>query len=574
MARQKAQVRRSQLITTYGVGAMIAVENESFMIAGIDRWDATNAPEIHEPRLERELGVQMFRLPAANDHDDVPMVRFPRYQSCPSCRRLDKFNHIASYKTNVCADCGVALVPSRFVTVCTNGHIDDFPYFQWLHTGEATENREHQMRIDSTGETSTLNSIVLNCSCGVTPRSLDGAFSKHALQGIRRCYGGRPWLGEEDATQCREVLRTVLRGASNAWFPVVHSSISIPPWSEAAFARLSRYWGTLQFIDDDVSLRKVIEGRKIADGVEVTVDDLIQAVRQRKAQTGAVTDDGQTVLRDQEFEALSHERLETSREQEFVCEPPASLGRLTTSWLSQVMLVRRLREVRALKEFTRLHPPSAADPRERRAPLSLERENWLPAIEVNGEGVFLRLHDDKVGEWERLPAVEARARLIDKSYRATFENRDAPPDRTITPRFLLAHTLAHALINQWSLDCGYPAASLRERLYVSDSFVAFLIYTATSDSAGSLGGVVSLAETEQLDTTLGAAIRNAAWCSADPLCIEAESTGVDALNLAACHACLLLPEVSCEESNLLLDRAMLVGTPLNPSIGFFASMLS
>ena len=138
---------------------------------------------------------------------------------------------------------------------------------------------------------------------------------------------------------------------------------------------------------------------------------------------------------------------------------------------------------------------------------------------------------------------------------------------------MLVHSLAHALITQWALDCGYPAASLRERLYVSDEMAGFLIYTATSDSAGSLGGIVGLAENGDLDDLISEALREASWCSSDPLCIESEGGGVDALNLAACHACLLLPEVSCEEMNVLLDRALLVGTADNPSMAFFAELL-
>jgi hypothetical protein len=101
-----------------------------------------------------------------------------------------------------------------------------------------------------------------------------------------------------------------------------------------------------------------------------------------------------------------------------------------------------------------------------------------------------------------------------------------------------------------------------------------LIYTATTDAAGSLGGVVGQAEPERLDSALEQALARVSWCSADPLCIEADATGVDSLNLAACHACVLLPEVSCEEMNLLLDRGLLVGTPEDPAIGYFSTLVA
>ena len=253
--------------------------------------------------------------------------------------------------------------------------------------------------------------------------------------------------------------------------------------------------------------------------------------------------------------------------------PPEKTGALAGQWFSQVMLVKRLREVRALQEFTRLLPPGPADPPERRAPLSASRADWLPGFDVTGEGVFLRLDDTRLALWEANGRVQERVAAINANYRKSFAERDKDPDREITPRLVLLHTFAHALINQWALECGYPASALRERLYSSEHMAGILIYTATSDSAGSLGGVISLAEGSRLDFAVQEAIVRSAWCSSDPLCVEAEAAGVDSLNLAACHACVLLAEVSCEERNVLLDRGLLVGLPDNPEVGFFADML-
>jgi hypothetical protein len=116
------------------------------------------------------------------------------------------------------------------------------------------------------------------------------------------------------------------------------------------------------------------------------------------------------------------------------------------------------------------------------------------------------------------------------------------------------------LINEWSLDGGYPAAALRERLYAYENMAGVLIYTATSDSAGSLGGLVAQGEIDSLASSLPAAFERAGWCSNDPLCMESEASGADSVNLAACHACVLLPETSCETNNSFLDRALLVST--------------
>jgi len=183
----------------------------------------------------------------------------------------------------------------------------------------------------------------------------------------------------------------------------------------------------------------------------------------------------------------------------------------------------------------------------------------------------MKLRTDRLQAWEARAEVMARAGKIDENNRRRVQALGGGANRAITPRFLLVHTLAHMLINQWALECGYPAASLRERIYVSDSMAGLLLYTATSDSAGSLGGVVAQSKAERLAASLLDGLGQAAWCSGDPLCIEADAQGVDSLNLAACHACVLLPEVSCEEMNLFLDRAMLVGTIDAPSLGYFQS---
>ena len=236
------------------------------------------------------------------------------------------------------------------------------------------------------------------------------------------------------------------------------------------------------------------------------------------------------------------------------------------------MLVKRLREVRVLQTFARVEPPGFSGVYAR-PPLFDSNPGWLPAIEVIGEGVFMRPIADRLKAWEDREDVKARAAILNENYRRRCAARQVEPDRVITSRFVLLHSLAHALILQWSLDSGYPTASLRERLYVSKSMAGIMIYTATSDSAGSLGGIIAQAEADRLDTALRQAVTNSAWCSADPLCIEADCAGVDSLNLAACHACNLLPEVSCEEMNLFLDRATLIGLPGHRNLGFFADLL-
>ena len=564
----KGSVRRGQLVTTYGVGALVALEEESFIVAGIDRWQV-NDPNIHEPRLERLLDVHGFVLPPATENGrDIPVFRFPVWCSCPVCSRLNEHRFFTTFDNNRCNTCNANLAPTRFVVCCAKGHIDDFPYFAWVHAGAGSTGNSHQLTIRAGGTSASLRDIEISCSCGLS-KSMEGAFGKNVLREIGyRCSGNRPWLGGSREL-CTETPRTFQRGASKVWFPTVYSSISIPPWSEGAFRLLNRYWSALEHAPDD-ALVPILTGMGIARGTPYSVDDLVLAVQQRRGENTG--EDRTTDIRWQEYEALTKGKAEADIDQEFVCIPSEGGNDLAASWFDRVMVVKRLREVRALQSFTRVTPHLSGETPDRRAQIYETSPGWLPAIEVRGEGVFLELNAEKLRGWESDQDVVARAKKVNDNYMR--RSVGSVPGRVITPRLLLIHTLAHVLITQWSLDCGYPAASLRERLYVSDRMAGLLIYTATSDSAGSLGGVVAQAGPSRLDEALREGIGRAAWCSADPLCIESDATGVDALNLAACHACSLLPEVSCEEMNLFLDRGMLIGTPTKRKLGFFAELIT
>jgi hypothetical protein len=251
-------------------------------------------------------------------------------------------------------------------------------------------------------------------------------------------------------------------------------------------------------------------------------------------------------------------------------------------YVSHVVRVVRLREVRAISAFTRIEPPAMASPGGpvRHAPIQVTRHNWLPAVEVRGEGIFLALAEKKLNRWENSKTVIERAEDIHFRYRTDWQSRTGntgQPPRKITARFLLLHTLAHVLMRQLALECGYSSASLRERLYVGDDptlMSGILIYTATSDSDGTLGGLVRQGLSGRMADLLYAAVKSAEWCSSDPLCIEGVGAIAGGFNNAACHACVLAPETSCEEYNQFLDRAMLVGTPSTPGIGFFGPMLA
>ena len=230
-------------------------------------------------------------------------------------------------------------------------------------------------------------------------------------------------------------------------------------------------------------------------------------------------------------------------------------------------------EVRALYGFTRIATQQELDlgivtPQEV-APLTRSAPTWVPAYESHGEGIFLRFLEEPLQEWERSAAVRERNDLFMQAHRAWRKSRNFEKVDEGYPgmRFVLLHSFAHALMRQIVLDCGYAAASIRERLYCrppgasGGPMAGVLLYTAATDSEGTLGGLVSLGEPAVLGRNIAQALESMKTCASDPLCAERkpELSG-RTIHGAACHACLFAPETSCECGNRYLDRNVLVST--------------
>lgn len=571
MARSSvAEARRSQLVSTYGVGALFPAEDESFMLVGLDDWNERFCPEVSQPRLARSLGVRTFRMPPSGGRGakDLPVVRFPRMHHCASCKRLDYLNKFCGWDDHVCHDCQRTLTPSRFVICCPNGHIDDFPYFAWVHRGqEVPEGNAHKLSMRTRGQSSSLKDIVISCSCGVASRTMAGSFGSHAMGGVVNCAGQRPWLRNSAPQDCEHLPRTLQRGSSNVWFASVRSALSIPPWSEGVHKILGQYWPVLAAMPAE-SLESTLNTMQIPTSSGIPAAELVTAILEMRGEAGGeVPTDSD--LRAEEYQALVLGRPEMDPHQQFVCTPVRDLPDEARELIEAASEVSRLREVRALEGFTRVTPGGEEGGSGRMSALSREMPSWLPAIEVLGEGVFLQIREDRLKEWEVSRFALDRAAAINASFEVRAKQFGAAEATTVTPREILLHSFAHVLLTELSLDAGYPVASLRERVYSGAGQAGILIYTASSDSAGSLGGLSAQSEGDRIWAVVQSAVRRSGWCSSDPVCIESTGSGADALNLAACHACVLLPETSCERMNRVLDRAILVGRPPTPEEGFF-----
>lgn len=542
------KLRPSQVITTFGPGAVVDLPDDSVMIAGIDDWPP--GPVISEHRLERALDVAGFRAPAIKKFGgDIPCVRFPRTLICAKC------GLIGSRKK--CASCSGETYPARIIVICPAGHADEFPWSWWVHRGQAC--KRGGLRLINQGNTAALADLIIRCDTCKRQRSLAGALGTQAFE-QHTCRGHRPWLIGAEPEQCDRKPRSVLRGASNVYFSSLLSALSIPPWSNPIQRALDLHWQTLRFIPE-AALTPVIAS--LPDFAGFNIQDVLRAIQERHASTtttGSLRNDEFLAFRnpgsgvnDSDFQILSE------------AVPNAFRAHLT-----RVVLAPRLREVRVLQGFTRIDPPDSEDSNQPLAPISLNPQNWLPAIEHRGEGIFIELPEQRVVAWEAQVGVQNRMRNLEQAYSYWRQQRGLPLAQPLLPRAVLLHTLGHLLIRQLSLDCGYSSSSLRERVYAGPQMSGLLIYTASADSDGSLGGLVQQGRKERFGATLQALLESAQWCSSDPLCSEHDPLHTGKLTGAGCHACCLIAETSCEISNRLLDRALVRDLAGVKGTGYFS----
>lgn len=506
-------VRPTQLIYTYGVGSTVDLPQFSAMVMGLDDWPAGQMEEIREDRLLRVvrqvLGAQVRHLKAAPLAEDsapgplfrtssgegVPVAAFPRWLVCTQCRLLAPIRsglyefcpnlarpERSSFIHKNCPRLSKALaIPARFLVACENGHIDDFPWDEYLHGGAGACPGPLELRdVGASGEAAD---VMLMCRACQKRKPMAPAFSEDGRADLPPCRGRHPHLRVAPLEECHSPAQPITLGATNMWFARTLSALSIPS----------------------------------------STDPLEQLV-------------------EQDLTAL-FEEVESERDVKFA---------------------------QALAGFSRLEP-AGDDSTAKLVALRRGPAEWVPAAEVRGEGLFLRLSEEKVSEW----LVEGR--LLEAQFFAAHrrwrDQRDLEPSAGFPGlRYVLLHSLAHALIRQFSVECGYAAASLRERIYSSgpddeEPMAGILIYTAAPDSEGTLGGLVTLGETANLEQHLDQALEGLEICSSDPLC--AETQAFMSLHGAACHNCLFLPETSCERGNRYLDRTVLVPTMERAEFAFF-----
>lgn len=605
-------VRRGQLISPWGIGAMIDFpKDESLMTCGLDVWPMASekCPEellVTEERLQKRLGVTHFRLPpefrdpgSGVQHPNlrIPFMRFPQWHYCPKCGAMEKLSIFGgrqrckgpNYADGMSCHATAPnrrpwLIPVRFVAICGRGHIEDFPFMEWVHREKAFD-ESHKLRLRAGRSASTLSGIKITCSCR-EQYSMAGAFNPHSMDKVKQqgCGGHRPWLGKvEDEKVCGHELHVVQRGASNVYFPEVRSSIYLPQWESSVDRKivevLENRWSLLTrgLVDGKIDRVRV---EVIAEQYNIDPERLMEAALKRFENSSSPLDDendSEETYRKSEYDAVLSCTGGDNQDFYVTRKSIDEYQAVINQCFNSISLIHKLRETRVLAGFSRFLPDDGRLLQEKIADLSVGNIDWLPAIVVRGEGIFFEFDRELIEEWGNRRDVAVRTNLLIKNFNDARKRRGQVP-RPLNSRFILLHTFAHIIINQLSFECGYGSSAIRERIYCNtenaqNSMNGVLIYTASGDSEGSMGGLVRQGIPGNLEGIISTALNSAEWCSSDPVCMQSHGQGPDSCNLAACHSCALLSETCCEEGNRLLDRALIVGTLNQRDLGYFSGLL-
>jgi hypothetical protein len=589
------QIRRSQAIITWGPGALLDLPTSSAIVGGLEGWPKVDLlQEIVDPRLTRKLAL-MTGVPSpplfAPPTDEtafgakklgIDVWRFPRWmvvqeQSGENQKeRSRRLVHRKALDEKGRID-GRQVVPTRFVRACPRGHVDDLNWHWFVHGSEDSCRR--QLWLDERGTGGDLADLVVRCECGKSKGMHEAA--ELELKPLGTCPGRRPWLGAHASEKCELPSRLLIRTAANAYFPQVMSALSLPDHGSDVQKVVGELWDDLSIVDTRADLAFIKKKPQVASKLAAyDDDDVLDAIAQVKHGSAdeqpvkqveldallAVPEGyGDDVPVDHNFHAR---RL-----------PDIVWRRSTLSdRIACVIQLHRLREVLALTGFTRFEAVTPDIDGEyesdvERASLALE-PTWFPAVENRGEGIFLQLDPEAVEDWRARAAVQLRLEhLVDGHQHWALQRQS---NRTFPGGpYVLLHTLSHLLLQSLAMRCGYPASSIRERIYsdFDGKRYGLLLYTASPDAEGTLGGLVQ--QGRHLEAHLTAALHVAGLCSNDPVCAQhspASDTERRWLHGAACHGCTLIAETSCEMRNDYLDRALVVPTLQDPGAAFFPAL--
>ncbi len=620
MDKNKVKHGRSKFISNYGgVGSIIETTECSILIESFDNWgykDLSNNLSSFILKDDRLLERLKYRFPNLKYLVSIPMDKnytknfppvvqpksnlFPKWFYCSNC---GKFAHIEDWKKRwksiskkeefwyppSCSnkDCKEQpLEQVRFVATCKNGHIHDLPWDYW---NQRVENEDIDELNDNTSkihinfdskccqnqdliykisrENTELSGIWVECKSCNKKANLKGIFNYE-----QKCWGSKYWLGlnigQPINEKCEEKISVKVKTSNSVYYANILSSLYIPEMQNPLSTEIRLD------IDNMVSKQKY----STEQIVELICDlkNVPKELVEQYLETGEIKYIPDNIYRETEYKYFLEKEQPDNKQIKFqVIDCSEQIN-----GFSKLVKIDKLKRTTVQTSFTRNEPidvdsilQNSNDYEYAVQRQSVSKNNFdtktLPALESYGEGILFVLDELKLKHWEQQQEViERTEKIISNAQNADWKSHQIIA-KSLTPRKVLIHTLSHLLMRELEYVCGYPASSLSERLFVSDTMQGFLI-SAFDGTDGYLGGLSNLCnDLENLNNIINSAIFRATDCSSDPICIESEGQGVGQLNLAACHSCTLTPETTCELSNLYLDRKLVISN----DYGYFKSII-
>lgn len=559
---------------------------------------------------------QLVSVPTEADKKEVQVQanHFPKWFYCPKCHSFkeyknwkDKWDYAKGKKdgiSNFSLQCynkecdNTDLEQVRFVLTCQNGHIQDLPWKYWnnrieIDKNEATDSQAEKgiieiegdedekkyimidfsktccdnqdLRYEISRENTELSGIRVSCKNCKKGQSLKGVFNYR-----QKCNGRKYWLGlqvkegfsyEECTCKKKGEIGVKIKFSNSVYYANTLSSIWIPEKQILGLSVEMRIDIDSIQNDQDYEFKDL---EKFARRNNIAIELINQYLEQSEN-----TNIPEIVFRQAEYDYFLNKEQPENNEIKFKLID----CRDEITHCEKIVKIDKLKKITVQTSFTRQEPIDVdsiliGDGYQYKvARQSVSKNSFdtklLPAIESYGEGILFILDKEKLVQWENQIEVKNRIEIIrDNAKDSDWLSHKIEAEK-LTPRKVLIHTLSHLIMRELQYVCGYPAASLQERLYVSDTMNGFLI-AAFDGTDGYLGGLSNLCnDIPNLNKIIESAISRASDCSLDPICYESEGQGVAQLNLAACHSCTLMPEVSCEHANLFLDRKLVTGNQIS-----------
>ncbi|HEY9695636.1 MAG TPA: DUF1998 domain-containing protein [Oculatellaceae cyanobacterium] len=608
MGAKGQSLRPSQYITTFGSGSILETPDGPVVIAapshsGLFENIHPDTYEIRDLRLSQTLlnNKRIFRIPSNADLG-VPENRlvynayyFPRWSLCP--------NHGILYRYQPQSLIGCPRCPQktlankwgevwaksreeavRFVLACSHGHLDEVPWGSMIKHKQGCKKPDYLHWQGGGGALRNIRIICPDCRENI---NFSEAYSRKFP-----CSGRFP---EENNRRedCNKPAKIIQRGAANLRVSEIRSALTIPPLDTALHRLLQSraILGVLVAVPVNSKnllvqlLDNLVRGQLLDPTIAATIkqydepeilgaiDDILGEITNPRELTEAT-------LREDEFSSLRNAACDGAPPQRAdkpggpnqfeVYAENVRYFRLDSGRTLRVTPLSRLRVVMVQIGYTRPIDTGNEENQPTIIPVEYLPANetiaWHPGVELFGEGIFIDVVSDVeqrgVSEHFSLQGNAYSRWLTAYNSADGYRKIKAMPgtkQEYLHPVFVWWHTLSHRLITAFSVDSGYSSAAIRERVYTctinNKTVGGLLLYTAQSGGDGTLGGLIGLVP--HFDRILHSALRNLDACSNDPICIE-EEFGEDKVNGAACYACQLISETSCEHRNTLLDRALLL----------------